>query len=313
MSGLYICQNGDTLESVCNSSNNQNLTSDLKSLNPHLSPSSNLRSGQAIILPGKTNEVGSASQRFLLQSSPSSIQNLSKITETMTGHQALALAEVSERLGLRDIAPDLNTFGGGGLGAATARASSFLMALKKYDDALAEYHGFKNHRAAPNTLSMAKLKVANAFKEMQIKFNNETLNFFNKYPAKMESYTIARPGRPVIMANRTIPITTSSGATSLAKFARYGKGLGYGMVALDGYFRYQAVDQMRLNGGNWQREAWAQGVGMLAGLGIGAYSFAFLLGPFGIVLGIILAGAVAVISDKLIVSSTRHIYDQIAY
>lgn len=311
MSGLYICQNGDSIDRICQSSNNQAISNDLKALNPHLANSNDLRNGQAIILPSQSQNIGSSSQRFLLQSTPSSIQNLSKMTETMSGKQALALAEVSEHLGLRNIAPDLNTFGGGGLGAATARANGFLMALKEYDDALAEYHGYKNHRAAPNTMSTAKLKVTNAFKNMQVKFNNETTQFLNRYPAKMESYTIARPGRPVIMANRTIPITTSSGASSLAKFAKYGKGLGYGMIALDGYFRYQSVDQMRSNGGNWEREAWAQGIGLLGGLGIGAYSFAFLLGPFGIVLGILMAGTLAVLSDKLIVSGTRGIYDNV--
>ncbi len=309
MSGIYLCQNGDSLSDLCNATKNQDTANKIQRLNPKLSTSTPLHNGQAIILPSQ-NELGTqASRQFMLQSSPSSIRNLSKMTETMPGPHVAALAEVSQHLGLREIAPDLNTFGGAGLSAATARSSDFLTALKKYDDALAEYFAYKSHRAAPGTVSRLKLVADNAFKELQIKFNNETTRFLNRYPPKMETIVQPRPGRPNFTIHREVPLTSASGAQSLAKFARYGKALGYGMVALDGYFRYQTVNDIRMRGGNWQREAWAQGAGFITGVGLGIASFAILLGPLGIVVGILVAGAAAVMIDKGIVSLTRNIYD----
>jgi hypothetical protein len=62
--------------------------------------------------------------------------------------------------------------------------------------------------------------------------------------------------------------------------------------------------------GNWQREAWMQGVGFGTGLVVGAVTFAMLLGPFGIVLGIVAAGMAAVMVDKMAVYGTGLIYDQ---
>lgn len=313
MAGIYVCQNGDSFSDLCNSVNDPSTAGKIQTLNPHLANTNHLNSGQAIILPSNNDIANQASRQFLLQSSPSSIRNLSQMTENMTGRQALALAEATEHLRLRDIAPDLNTFGGAGLGAATTRSSDFLMALKKYDDALAAYFSHKNHRAAPATVSRLKLAAENAFKELQVKFNNETTRFLNRYPPKMETLTRTRPGKPNFTIHREIPLNSARGAQSLAKFARYGKALGYGMVALDGYFRYQTVNDIYMQGGNWQREAWAQGTGMITGLIAGGFLFGLFIGPLGIIVGIIAAGVSALVIDKTSVYLGGKIYDSLSY
>lgn len=225
----------------------------------------------------------------------------------------MALAEVSKKYRLKDIAPDLNTFGGAGLGAATARADAFLMALKNYDDALKEYHGYKNFRAAPMTLKKSYAKIEATFKALQIKFNRETMKYLDRYPAQMEMLDIVRPNNSIIQASRTIPLLSSTGASSLAQFAKFGRTLGPGVILLDGYYRYESVNNIRLAGGNWQQEAWAQGTGMLTGLGLGALGFGILFGPFGIVAAIIIAGISAVLVDKAVVSGVRTAYGEIIH
>jgi hypothetical protein len=285
----------------------------IESLNPRLAKQVNAPLGrsQPIVLPdnigGKLSGVNHA-EMFTKRCITSDACNLAAITSDIGGQNTLALAAVANKYDLYSKAADLNTFGGGGLGAGTVRASGFLQALAKYDEALAKYESFRNHRAVPATLRPLELKAKQAFSVLQVEFNRETKML-------LQSGSINTQVVPLNTANsrtvsRSIPLTDFNSVQSLSRFARYGKGLGYGLVGLDGYFRYQQVKQRRMMNGNWQREAWMQGVGFGTGLVVGAVTFAMLLGPFGIVLGIVAAGMAAVMVDKMAVYGTGLIYDQ---
>lgn len=62
MSGIYLCQNGDSLSDLCNATKNQDTANKIQRLNPKLSTSTPLHNGQAIILPSQ-NELGTQASR----------------------------------------------------------------------------------------------------------------------------------------------------------------------------------------------------------------------------------------------------------
>lgn len=110
---------------------------------------------------------------------------------------------------------------------------------------------------------------------------------------------------------RVIPLSHSAQSVSLAKFARVGKILGPGMIALDAGFRVNSIRNIYLDGGNWEREAFRQSMGFGTSLVFGAVALSLFFGPFGLIVSVILAGAAALIVDKFATHYSGRLYDRV--
>ncbi len=323
MPSLLIANPGEKLNNLCDDfchanrySKRQNATHFLSStekLNPSLinnigpNSSSPLQGFQPILLP---DEATAETTAFNCQLSGEDARQLGIIANDIGGANTMALAAMMGKYDLYSKAADLNTFGGGGLGAGTLRASKFLQALDNYDKVVAEYEGYRNHRAAPGTRLQLQAKMKMAFNTLQVEFNRETQALLSQNTAHTQRVIIESPSGPRA-ASRSIPLKNIDSMKTLAKFAKYGKGLGYGVIAIDGYLRYQMVSELHQTGGNWKREAWAQGAGFTMGLATAAAvgSFIIMFSPVGLVVGILAAGAAALLSDKVATTVSYAIYD----
>lgn len=319
MSGLYICRPGDTISGVKRSFSNlpkaeqdiyvgqggsigDILTDDNRVLVP----------GQALHLSGSHPSEGiEAVKTFQSACTARDTLNLSNIISDVGSLQTLGMSMVFDKYDLHSRMADLNTFGGGGLGAVTSRFSGFLDALKNYDEALAKYEAFRNHRARPAAIAPLREKYQAAFNKLQLEFGREVRALLKKEVPQVTFETMrSSPGNSRVVST-SVPLVNTPTAKGLAKLAKYGKGLGYGMIAVDGYLRTQMVLDTKRQGGDWEREAWVQGLSFAAGVAVGTVGFVFLISPLGLVGGAIVAGAAAYGADKAVSQIFGKIYDAI--
>ena len=80
-------------------------------------------------------------------------------------------------------------------------------------------------------------------------------------------------------------------------------------MILDAGLRVNSVYQAHRNDGNWQRELVGQAVGLGMSVWIGGVAFSLLLGPAGVIIALIFAGAAAVGMDYLGRAAGYQIYD----
>ncbi|MCG8611184.1 MAG: hypothetical protein MI864_11660 [Pseudomonadales bacterium] len=324
MTQMYFCQPTDTLDSIYqdlkatyqkiypNTTNNDNLIENIKILNPQISQrqTNKINRGDFLILPD-SGSYSANTAAFQPAMSPLARENLAHLSSQIGGCQTAAIAEVIDQI--QQYIPDMNTFGGAGLGAAATRAGQFVTALDKYDRAIFQYESLRNSRAAPNTLAQAKNFVNQSFNELQIKFNAELQKTLKSYVSKTQSSTLYAGTSRARTVFRSIPVANAPAVRSLVNLGKYAKILGPAGVTLDGYFRYESVMDVYRNGGNWKREAVAQGLGFGVGVGLGFVTFSILLGPLGFVIGILVAGTAAVLLDKSVVHFGRSMYDRLTW
>ena len=318
MTDILLCQPGKTLPQLCGelaqhqanqsrSTTSQQYQKQLQLINSHLRINSNGRvnHGDMLVLPERQQHVNPQILNSLL--SPDSRRNLAHISSHIGGNTTAALGVVVSKV--EPHMADMNTFGGAGMGAAATRASKFLSALASYDQAVYRMEQLRVARAAPETMAKAHSIINQAYIKLQSQFSIEFNRALKEYSSKTIISDI-RIGKKIKTLHQTIPIRSTPAAQSLARFGRYAKILGPAAIAADGYFRYDTVmDKYRL-GQDWKREAFAQGLGLGTGLAFGITGFMFISGPIGWVLGIILAGAIAIILDRFAVGIGYTIYDQ---
>ncbi len=100
----------------------------------------------------------------------------------------ITLAVIAEQI--YDCLDELNTFGGGGLGAAATKGSQFLKALDQYDQAVAAFERLRNYRASPATLRRAQESINIAYMQLQGRFNKEFERVLKTYTSSSATRTI---------------------------------------------------------------------------------------------------------------------------
>jgi hypothetical protein len=99
--------------------------------------------------------------------------------------------------------------------------------------------------------------------------------------------------------SRRMPLTSLNSVKNMTRFATAGKITGRGLIFLDLGLRGHSVYNTYNSGGNWQREAFAQTIGFAASFYAGSIAFTFLLGPFGLIVALLVVGVVAVAADNV--------------
>lgn len=206
-----------------------------------------------------------------------------------------------------DVVGDLNTFGGNGMGAVVAQSSRVLRVIDEYDLALKYYEDLKNHRAAPATVTAAKMKAEAAFKKMNQVLNEKSLNYLNTNTFDMRQTTNAT-GRTVW---ESIPVRDTADVQKLSRLAKVGRVAGPGFIVLDGYLRANDVHHAwKNNDPNWKRKAVVQGTSFGMGLVVGsAIGLVIAVTPVGLAIGLVAAGAAAVGMDYAVKEGVGRLYD----
>jgi hypothetical protein len=255
------------------------------------------------IIPGSANSP----KLPPLICSASEHNTLKQLSHYAGGPAVMALADLLWETKLPDLAGDLNTFGGNGIGAMERTSSRMLEHIARYDELLKEYEGLKNHRAAPNTLKLKQAELARAFDQMNESLNRRGQQLLQKHAFPTRE-TLNQTGRVV---RESIPLMDNLDVQKLAKLAKVGRIAGPGFIALDGYIRANEVYHMRKAGDpGWKRRAVVQSGAFAAGIGAGVViAFAVSMTPFGLAVGLVLAGTAAVVADHTSQSILGMIYD----
>jgi hypothetical protein len=232
-------------------------------------------------------------------------------------------------IAITEIAVALRAYGAGATGAATSiyskRIQELGAAVKRYQDALLEYHDIVKSNSA--AASAAEQKAIDAFQKLQKNFGKEI--------KAITSGIRARRGLPLTNSSRALNIARSSRrivklqvfdqvqASRLVQFGKYGRFLGNGLAVIDFGSRVGNIHNSYKAGDNWYREMFIESTSFAAsaGLGVAAANVGALLlalTPFGwiglIVGGVIVAGAAATVSiktDGYIKTNSGRWYDEI--
>jgi hypothetical protein len=232
-------------------------------------------------------------------------------------------------IAITEIAVALRAYGAGATGAATSiyskRIQELGAAVKRYQDALLEYHDIVKSKSA--AASAAEQKAIDAFQKLQKNFGKEI--------KAITSGIRARRGLPLTNSSRALNIARSSRrivklqvfdqvqASRLVQFGKYGRFLGNGLAVIDFGSRVGNIHNSYKAGDNWYREMFIESTSFAAsaGLGVAAANVGALLlalTPFGwiglIVGGVIVAGAAATVSiktDGYIKTNSGRWYDEI--
>jgi len=293
----------DIGNSICKATMDDEVKDILHSANPHIKqPSAKNTHCSPIILPGSSD-----GRYSIPQCTSQEHKRLNTLSHQIGGAVTLALAELVDELNIPSFVGDLNTFGGNGIGVAAQASKLMVGDIARYDKLLKEYHDLQNHRAASATLIRKETELKGAFKKMNDSLNQKGQHILHKHKSKTKQVLNAR-GR---IGYEPIPISSQPDVQRLAKLAKFGRVAGPGFIALDGYLRYDKVSTMRQqNNLKWKREAVIQTVGFAAGIAAGI-GIAFIIGFTGpaIIIGIVAAGAAAVIADKIFTGSASLAYD----
>ncbi len=184
-------------------------------------------------------------------SAPKVANNLTNLSLSFGGDNAIALAEMTKKLQEYSI---------GLMGASTSvyanRLGGFAGAIKEYQDSLMAYRGAIKSNAASKAL--AKQKAFKAFQNLQFRFKHE-LNAINagvkaRRGTPLSSATratnIARSSRNVVK----LDVTSQAQAHNLVKFTQHAKFLGNGLVVIDFTSRVGNIHNEYEAGGEWERE-----------------------------------------------------------
>jgi len=296
----------DVGNTICKTTMDDEVKKILYSSNPHIQQPSAKRAGcSPIILPGDSN-----GRYSIPQCTPQEHKRLETLSYQVGGAGTLALAELVDELNISSFIGDLNTFGGNGIGVAAQASKLMVSDIAHYDKLLKEYDGLRNHRAAPSTLVRKEAELKQAFKKMNDSLNQKGQHILHKHKSKTKQ-VLSATGR---VGYESIPIGSNADVQRLAKLAKFGRVAGPGFIALDGYLRYDKVASMRQqNNPKWKREAVIQTTGFAAGLLAGA-AIVFFIGfaPAGLILGLVAAGAAAILADRVSTSIISTGYDLMA-
>lgn len=188
------------------------------------------------------------------------------------------------------------------LGMAANKATPFIAKIKELDKALVEYRNLSKTVGASR--HAAKTKVLNLHKQLNQLFGKEIRGILLKNSSKPGRSILTNSTRMINVARsgRTAPVlSTAAGIQKVGAFAKYSKHIGRGAVVLDLGVRGLSIYEKQQRGGDWYRELAVQSGGLFAASAT-AYiasgiALSFMLGPFGLIILLVVGAAVAIGAD----------------
>ena len=226
-------------------------------------------------------------------------RDLTNLSLSFGSDTVLALTQIRNKLHETNV---------GIAGAATSfygeRVSSFIKAVKKYQDSLMQFKEAIEAKS-PNKLA-AEQKVNHAYKELQSKFHYEMESVTAQIKSRRgTALSNLERGKNIVRSSRNVTkldVTSQAQANELAQFAKYTKFLGNGLAVIDFTSRIGNIQNTHRAGGNWHRQLFIESssfaLSAIAGsltIKAGTYGLGLLLAatPIGWV-GLIIGGALVV-------------------
>lgn len=206
------------------------------------------------------------SQIISTLSAPKVANNLTNLSLSFGGDNAIALAEMTKKLQEYNI---------GLMGASTSvyanRLGGFAGAIKEYQDSLMAYRGVI--KSNPASKAIAKQKAFKAFQNLQIRFKHE-LNAINAGVKARRGTPLSSAARATNIAQSSrnaarLNITSQAQAHNLVKFTQHAKLLGNGLAVIDFTSRVGSIHNEYKAGGEWERELFIESSSFAASAGAG--------------------------------------------
>ena len=200
----------------------------------------------------------------------------------------------------QSILSDLNTYNGGGIAAVTSRSNKFHQAIKELDQLL-----MQGAKASPNQKPLLRTQIKSAYAKMnqqfatEIKLLTQKNGYVNRYHPLIKQRQGWKIANKLAKRGRSMPLLNHADTPKLMRIMSSAKWVGRGVLVLDlvsrGYTIYNSSNPQRA----FLRES--MGLGLSTGFAWGVYALSssalLLLGPWGLVLLLIVAGAAAVAGD----------------
>lgn len=206
------------------------------------------------------------SQIISTLSMPNVANNLTNLSLSFGGDNAIALSEMTKKL---------QEYNLGFIGASTSvygnRLGGFAGAVKEYQDSLMAYRGVIKSNSASKVI--AKQKALKAFQNLQVRFKYElyAINAGVKasrgtpLSSATRATNIAQSSRNTVKLN----VTSQAQAHNLVKFTQHTKFLGNGLAVIDFTSRVGNVHSEYMAGGEWERELFIESSSFAASAGAG--------------------------------------------
>ncbi len=216
-----------------------------------------------------SNELSTHERNILASlSSPSASRDLTNLALSYGGDNALAIADISNRL---------NEYNIGLMGASThvyaARMGEFGRSAKLYQEALLSYRDAM-YSGTPLTKLAAQRRVETRFDQMQHHFRNEVsrINLTSNASSRGTPFTSPTRGINIARSSRhttSLQLSSRVEADKLVHFTRYAKFLGNGLTLIDFTSRIGNVHNRYQAGENWERELFIESSSFTASALIG--------------------------------------------
>jgi len=204
-----------------------------------------------------------------------------------------------------------------------ARSDKFVLVVQRYQDTLLAYRDVTHGKGtAGATKASAGIAVSAAFEHMQKHFQRELNMTAGVQRAsrkgtplrnRTRALNIARSSRSI----KKLELVSTLQAGKLARFSKYGKALGTGVVAIDFASRIGNVQITYKADGNWERELFVESssftLSALAGTATAKAGVAFFVvaTPVGWVGLIVLAAAASMGINHIVKEESGGVYDSI--
>jgi len=207
-----------------------------------------------------------------------------------------------------------------------ARGDKFVLAVQRYQNTLLAYRNVTQGKGtAGATKASAGVAVSAAFEDMQKHFQRELsmtagLQRASRKGTPLRNRTralnIARSSRSI----KKLELVSTLQAGKLARFSKYGKALGTGVVAIDFASRIGNVQTTYKADGDWERELFVESSsfavsavvgGLVVKAGAAALVFLTVATPVGWVGLIVTAAAVSMGMNSIVKEDAGDTYDSI--
>lgn len=189
--------------------------------------------------------------------------------------------------------PDnLNSYSSALAGVSQARAESFIKLTNRYQNVLAEINRAYNAKLPKHEILKLEQYAISLNKEMNGKFSNLLSRYAPKVGRKGTAWTNVQRGINQSKGQRNYnPLRLSNSQTfrQISKIASKAKWVGYGGLAVDGYFRFEEVKHQHRSDGNWAKTAAIETAGFGAGGAAGIWAGSVATSAVGAALGVTVA------------------------
>ncbi len=208
-----------------------------------------------------------------------------------------------------------------------ARGNTFTAAVRHYQDTVLAYHDVMHGKGAPGvTLASAGQAIHAASANLQKKFQYELwMTSLSQKSAPSKGTALTNSTRAMNIARSShhiqkLQLTSVTQATALARFSKYGKVLGNGLVLVDVGSRVGNIHNEYKADGDWERELFIESSSFVAsawagsatvGAGSTALMFLTIATPVGWVGLIVVAAAASMGMNYMVKERSGGWYDKI--